>query len=99
MGAYFSPAEVIPSLDLSRLAGIAESITKKTVQMVNVFVVQFMCSLTRRLIALRELEIALRAHTRRYGALAIALCALCAHPMSIIYSSFRVLHDQTSVCI
>ena len=53
-----------PRLDASRPEGVAESVANETIQTLNKLVVQFTCDLVRRSIALRELDFALRAHTK-----------------------------------
>src|SRR6266446_4352619 len=53
-----------PRLDASRPEGAAESIAKETIQTLNKLVVQFTRDVVRCAITLRELDFALRAHTK-----------------------------------
>jgi hypothetical protein len=53
-----------PRLDASRPENVAESIAKETIQTLHTLVVQFTRDLVRRAITLRELDFALRAHTK-----------------------------------
>jgi hypothetical protein len=53
-----------PRLDSSRPENVAESIAKDTIQILHTLVVQFTRDLVRRAITLRELDFALRAHTK-----------------------------------
>ena len=53
-----------PRLDAWRPENVAESIAKETIQTLHELVVQFTRDLVRRAITLRELDFALRAHTK-----------------------------------
>jgi hypothetical protein len=53
-----------PRLDASRPENVAESIANETIQTLHALVVQFTRDLVRRAITLRELDFALRAHTK-----------------------------------
>jgi hypothetical protein len=57
-------ARLYPRLDASQPKDVAESIAAETIQMLHALVTQFMRGLVRRAIALRELDFALRTHTR-----------------------------------
>jgi hypothetical protein len=53
-----------PRLDASQPENVAESIAKETIQTLHALVVQFTRDLVMRAITLRELDFALRAHTK-----------------------------------
>jgi hypothetical protein len=53
-----------PRLDASRPQGVAESIAAETIQILQTLVARFTRGLVRRAIALRQLDFALRAHTK-----------------------------------
>lgn len=53
-----------PRLDASRPENVAASVAKETIQTLHTLVVQFTRDLVRRAITLRELDFALRAHTK-----------------------------------
>ncbi|KAI0262272.1 hypothetical protein BGY98DRAFT_1104190 [Russula aff. rugulosa BPL654] len=61
-------------LDASRPENVAESIAKETIETLHTLVVQFTRGLVRRAITLREVDFALRAHTK-VGVLEIGSCA------------------------
>jgi len=64
LGALGRLMRLYPRLDASRPENVAESIAKETIQTLHTLVVQFTRDLVRRAITLRELDFALRAHTK-----------------------------------
>ncbi|KAI0246289.1 hypothetical protein BJV78DRAFT_1356255 [Lactifluus subvellereus] len=67
LGALGRLMRLYPRLDAERPEGVAESIAAGTIQALHALVVQFTRDLVRRAIALRELDFALRAHTKVWG--------------------------------
>ncbi|KAH9971645.1 hypothetical protein BJV74DRAFT_889311 [Russula compacta] len=64
LGALGRLMRLYPRLDASRPEGVTESIAAPTIQTLHALVVQFTRHLVRRAIALREVDFALRAHTK-----------------------------------